>query len=165
METMDINEIENKAIEWQKAEKRWHFHMLTPDCVFNESNKQHAVVLENSSDDQQYVAYTEKRNFSLGKKLVKLLHGSKILDQPKRAAPPKNPNLQKLIDRAKEMNKRGIPWHHHTLFPECIYNDRVGQWNIVMEDKNKGNLLEAAYDTEPKEDMKEIERLFYEQKE
>ncbi|MDD5567171.1 MAG: hypothetical protein PHH01_03160 [Patescibacteria group bacterium] len=154
-----------KAKEWRAAGKIWHFHMLTPDCVFNESNDRHAVILENTEDEQIFVVYTDKRSLTMGKILLKLLHGSKVLDRPKRAAPPKNPELQKLLNRAKEMNRLGIPWHHHNLFPDCQFNDHVGQWNIVMEDKDKGNLLEAAYNTEPKEDIKEIERLFYAQKE
>ncbi len=165
MEEITIKQLEEKAQELQNAEKRWHFHMLTPDCLFNESNDKHALVIEDTTDDQQYVAYSKNREFALGKKLLKLLHGGKVLTKSKKPSTIENPNLQKLIDRAKDINKKGLPWHHHVLFPDCQYNDRVGQWNIVMEDKEKGELLEASYDLEPTNDQNIIEQLFYDQKE
>ncbi|MBU0707840.1 hypothetical protein KKG41_05720 [Patescibacteria group bacterium] len=165
MEEIDLKEVLTKAKEWQTAEKRWHFHMLTPDCLFNDSNDKHSLVLENTSDDESFFVYTDKRQLAIGKKLVQLLHGEKILKQSDKAGPPQHPNIKKMVARAEDMNSKKISWHHHVFFPECRYNDQVGRWNIVMEDKDKGELLEATYDTEPVEDLKEIERLYYEQKE
>ena len=165
MDNIELKEVLNKAKEWQESEKSWHFHLLMPDCLFNESNDEHALVLENNTDEQQYVVYTEKRQMKLGEKLVKMLHGEKVLKGTKKNVKPKNEQLNTLVKRSEEMNKHDIPWHHHVFFPDCKYNDRIGLWNIVMEDKDKGQLLEATYETEPIEDLKIIEKLFFLQKE
>ena len=70
MKEITIEQAEEKAKEWQSQGKKWHFHMLTPDCVFNENKEKHAFVLENRTDDETFVVYSEKRYMDLGQKLV-----------------------------------------------------------------------------------------------
>ncbi len=153
-----------KAKDWKDQGKKWHFHLLSPNCIFNEKNDNDALILENSTDDQSYVLYTKQRQLKLGKTLIRLLHGNDILQNNKKIRQPQTEQFIKIVKRAEQMNKCGTPWHHHVFFPDCKYNDHVGQWNIVMEDSKQGSLLEAVYNLEPEDDLKIIEQLFYKQK-
>ena len=59
IEGVSIKRVVELAEQWQSEGKKWHFHMLTPDCVFNERNDKYAFVLENRSDQDTYVAYSD----------------------------------------------------------------------------------------------------------
>lgn len=161
MKELSIEEIEKKAELLNKEDKQWHFHMLTPNCMFNKKDK-HAFVLENTSDSESFVFYSQERQMKSGKKLLQMLHGKEILG--KKEQETSKEKIQIILKKAEEFNKRKILWHHHMLFPHCIFNKKIGKWNIVLEDKEKNKLLEASYDNEPKEDLNKVELLFYKQK-
>lgn len=164
MNEATIEEIMEKARKLQKQGKRWHFHMLTPDCVFNKRKDKHAFVLECGSDSQSLINYSDKRHMEKGKILVRMLHGSEIVSEkaPERAL---SRNVHIMIEKATELNKRGIRWHHHMLFPDCIFNKNKGEWCIIFEDKETGRVIESVSDCEPTGDLRRIESLFYAQKE
>ncbi|MBW2973928.1 hypothetical protein KY346_06070 [Candidatus Woesearchaeota archaeon] len=164
MQETNFDEVENLAKELQSQGKKWHFHMLTPDCVFNKNKGKHAFVFENVSDNKTYVVYSDERNMELGQKLVKMIHGDKILKKEENAIPSKNEKIKKILEKAKNLNERGIHWHHHMLFPNCIFNEHSGKWNIVFEDQETGEKIEVLYDDEPVDDLREIEVLYYAQK-
>jgi len=52
LEEISIEKVVKLAVQWQSEGKKWHFHMLTPDCIFNERNDKHAFVLENRIDQE-----------------------------------------------------------------------------------------------------------------
>ena len=158
-----IEEVQEKARLWQAQGKKWHFHMLTPDCIFNERNDKQAFVLENSTDSQTYVVYSDRPYVKADQELVKMLHGDKILDRDKGTTNSSNERMQVVLQRAQELNERNIPWHHHMLFPDCIFNEHKGKWNIVFEDKENSEVIEALYDEEPVDDLRSIEVLYFEQ--
>jgi hypothetical protein len=155
----DFGKIEQLANDLHKAGHKWHFHMLTPGCIFNQSKK-HTFILEDTDGKKIYAAYSDKRNMVLGQKLVKIIHGNGVLE--KSDSPVKNPTMKSVIGQAKKLNGKNIPWHHHLLFPDCIFNDHKGMWNIVFEDQ--GKITEVVYEKEPKEDLRQIEILYYAQK-
>jgi hypothetical protein len=101
----------------------------------------------------------------IGKTLVQLLHGNDVI---KTEAEPKllPPSLEviKIIKRAQDSNKAGKFWHHHMLFPDCIYNKNPGQWAIVFEDQVNKEVITSLSADEPKNDLQYIENLFYQQK-
>jgi hypothetical protein len=66
--------------------------------------------------------------------------------------------------RARELNARGIAWHHHMLFPDCALNPNPGSWNLLFEDPETGQQISALYHDEPVQDLREVEALFYAQK-
>lgn len=66
--------------------------------------------------------------------------------------------------KAKQLNKSGKAWHHHMLFPGCMFNKHVGKYVIVFENKKAGEIIESISDDEPKGDLQHIETLFYKQK-
>jgi hypothetical protein len=164
MQKMSIEEIMQKAKEFQEEGKKWHFHMLTPDCMFNERKDKQAFILENETDSQNFVTYSDKRYMEQGQTLVKMLHGNQIL-KDKMLEEKEDKNIKLMVQKAKNLNKRGINWHHHMLFPDCIFNKHKGKWCIVFEDKSTGKLIESVSDNEPKENLRKIEILYYAQKE
>ena len=162
MQEITIDEVMEKAKQWQKEGKKWHFHMLTPDCMFNEKKDKHAFVLENSTDNEVFVVYSDERYMEQGQELVKMIHGDEIMSEGSK--PIEDENIKIILEKAKRFNEQGIHWHHHMLFPDCIFNKHKGKFCIVFEDKEEGRIIEAVSDEEPKENLNKIEVLYYQQK-
>lgn len=159
MKKATASEINKLAKQFNKDNKKWHFHLLTPTCKLNKS-KSHAFILEDSTDKKIYVAYSKKPLMKLGKELVKLLH--KVLSGNAQKQTKMSKDGKKIFQRAKELNKQSKYWHHHMLFPDCIYNDS-GKWMIFFEDQEKGKVIKALSQKEPKADLEQIEKLYYQQ--
>lgn len=65
MELKDIKEIKSEELvkkvrKVAKNKKKWHFHFLTPVCVFNKSKK-FAIVFENEETKENYVCYFNEK--------------------------------------------------------------------------------------------------------
>ena len=73
-EMATLSEAVKKAEEWQMRGKRWHFHMILEGCKFS-SNEIHALVIENTEDKEEVVAYTAEKPLKEDEKLVRLLYG------------------------------------------------------------------------------------------
>jgi len=164
MQEKTIQELENLAKELSSQGKKWHFHILTPTCQLNNTDK-YALIIENSTQGNAYVCYSDKPYMDIGKKLVKLLHGDNVIqeDASKKTEEP-SPQVRRLLDRAKTLKKQGSFWHHHMLFPDCIFNNNKGKWTIIFEDQENNETIESITDEEPKSDLKHIEAEFYNQK-
>ena len=147
-----------KAVELSRAKTKWHFHMLSPNCVFNTAKERHALILESS--DEVYLSYSFE-NTEAGKTLVKLLHGNKILEEKQKEKNLENSAVSEIVKKARELNEKKIPWHHHFLFPECVFNTEKPLWKIIFE--SKGEFLETSFTKDPKDDLGRIELLFYAQ--
>lgn len=165
IEKMDLTlgKAVKKAEEWCAQGKRWHFHMLAIGCKFNATEK-HTLVIENTQDKEEASAYTAEKPIKEGEKLVKLLHGKEIIGKQSAMKKLTNPVMQKIIERTRQLTAEKTAWHHHMLFPECKFNSRPGKWLILLEDPKTGKLIEAAYDEEPTEDLKQLETAYYSQK-
>ncbi len=161
MEETELEEIRRLAHRIQKQGKAWHFHVLTPQCVFNEKNR-YAFILECPDDKKQLVHYSDRAERALGEELAPLIHGVKILQKDgKESAHKPSPEMQKIIDRAQELNDKNIEWHHHVLSPSCMYSTNHQKFTFVFEDPESQNVTTNLTDTEPTDDLKYIERLFY----
>lgn len=161
---MTVDEIKSLAKQFSAGKKKWHFHILTPNCQLNDFHK-YALVLENVTDNQSYVVYSNEPYMGIGKELVTLLHGTDVVkDETEKKASPPSIQVSNLLARAKELSSKGIFWHHHMLFPGCKYNKHGIKWVIVFEDQEKRETIEIVSDTEPKSDLQYIEGLFYSQK-
>lgn len=160
---MTTTQLKQIARQYAEQGKNWHFHILTPKCQLNEVDK-YAIVLENTTDNEFYVVYSEDPQMEIGQELVALLHGKDVIKKAssKDSVSPSE-QVQRLLDRAKQLTTKGVFWHHHTLFPGCKYNKHVGKWVIVFEDQEKGEIIESLTDDEPKSDLQYIEGLFYKQ--
>ena len=125
MQETTIQEIIQKAKDFQKQGKKWHFHMLTPDCTFNQRKDKQAFILENETDSESYVTYSDKRYMEEGKMLVKMIHGDSIVSEEPIES-QEDENINKIVEKAKRLNEQGIHWHHHmagmrvlSVNPEC----------------------------------------------
>ena len=139
--------------------------MLTTACVFNERRDKHAFVLENRTDNQTYVVYSDEPHVAADQELVVMLHGDTILDR-ELGTSSSNEKMQTVLEKAQDLNERNIPWHHHMLFPDCIFNQHQGRWTILFEDERTGEedkTIEILYDEEPVDDLRSIEVLYFEQ--
>lgn len=167
MKKVSIKKIKEEAKKLAQEGKSWHFHILTPECQFNDSDKS-AFILENASDGEVFVYYSDEPQMGVGKELVKLLHGKDVVkDSDKNGEDGEgelSESVKEIIKRAKALNKKGKFWHHHMLFPDCFFNEIKGKWMIVLEDHEEGELLSSVFDNEPKSALKEIEPLFYKQR-
>ncbi|MFC2143628.1 hypothetical protein ACFLQN_04490 [Candidatus Aenigmatarchaeota archaeon] len=163
MEETSIEDIMEKARSFQKQGKKWHFHMLTPDCTFNEKKDKHAFVLENVTDSETYVVYSDTRYMEQGQELVKMIHGDKITESS--STESDDDSISEILEKAKQLNEKEVHWHHHMFFPECEFNKHKGKWCIVFEDNEEGKIIEFLSDSEPTENLKKIEALYYAQKE
>lgn len=170
MQEISIEKIMEKAEIFHKGKRKWHFHMLTPNCMFNKRNK-HAIILENETDSQSFVTYSDKQPTKKARILVKMLHGGSVISgdsgEERRKKDDENTeteNMQTILKKAMLLNEKGVSWHHHVLFPNCMFNKNKGRWCIVFEDTETGKVMEYVSFSEPKENLKKIEALFYAQK-
>jgi len=65
MELSDIKEVKSEELvkkvrDVAKNKNKWHFHFLTPACIFNKSKK-FAIVFENEETKETLVCYFDKR--------------------------------------------------------------------------------------------------------
>jgi len=157
-----IETVRKKAALWHAEGKEWHIHMLSPNCVFNEHSDQHAFVLENRTDQQTYIVYSDEPQIEADHALVILLHGDQILDKEKITMDPTNAQMQVILQRCREFNQRKILWHHHILFPDCIFNQQKGKWTIFFENNENNEVVEVLYNEQPVDDLRQIEILFFE---
>ena len=156
-----IEECRKKAKLWHAQKDSWHFHVLAPQCAFNTRRDNYALVLENRTDIRTYVVFSESEFVKVSQELVKLLHGDRILDKDEAKASRGSEKIQAVLRRARELNQRNLAWHHHMLFPDCVFNKHSGKWNIVFEDKQDESVVEIVYDVEPVDDLRLIEVLYF----
>lgn len=153
-------EIVERARTLSTAGKKWHFHILTPTCTLNTGND-FVLMLENTADELTYEAHSVKKPSEAGKQLVELLHGKDVTKPETTAASyVASQEIATIASRAKDLNGKGIAWHHHAFSPKCRFNDS-GRWMIMFEDPETGKKIRSVTAAEPKDDLKQIEELFY----
>lgn len=157
-----VAQILRGAKELSGQKKGWHFHILTPGCLLN-SHPDYALILEVPSDGQTFVNYSKEKPMEMGKELVKLLHGVDVVQAPPLASAAASDGIKKILEKASQINNRGDFWHHHMLFPDCCFNKNPGKWTLILEVPQTKEILESVTEGEPKEDLKQIETLFYNQ--
>ncbi len=146
-----------KASRWNKRKVTWHFHLLSPGCLFNPT-KQHELFLES-----RFGAFVSKSKSPLGKIARNLVN---LLDvrRTKLVATTHAAVFSKILKRGEQLTAKKIKWHYHLLFPLCTFNNRVTKWVIVFEDTLENKLTEVVYPHYPAADLKKLEKLFYSQK-
>ncbi len=147
-----------KAARLQRSGRDWHFHMLSPGCLFNPT-KEHELFLE--SGRGSFVVKSRKPFTDVPLILGKLLRRGIAT---RFRSSPASGKISKLAARAKHLSAKRIRWHHHLLFPHCLFNKRVGKWVIAFEDPLENKLMEVVYSHFPAKDLQKIEKLFYSQR-
>lgn len=164
MEEASLDVIREKAHDFAGRGKNWHFHILTPDCLFN-LKRRYAFILEDTEDKQYFVHYSNQLESKLGRELAPMLHGAKVFQQAEndnKYTPSQA--VQHMLARAGELSALRTEWHHHMLFPGCRYNKNAPKYTLVFEDPETHTTIENTTNSEPSDDLKLIEKLFYAQK-
>lgn len=154
-----LSDIQSKAKDYHHTQVKWHFHIMSPTCVYNKSDK-FAFFLE--GPEATYVNYSDKAEKELGQELAPLLHGEKVLYSASTdVSYVPSPEVTRIINRAKQLNNDNKDWHHHMLFPNCTFNQHKPRYALILEDPETNDLLSSLSDAEPTNDLKQIEGLFY----
>jgi len=163
MKETSIENLADLAKKLNQEGKKWHFHVFTPDCIFNKRKDKYAFVLENETDRETYTIYSYKRHMGTCEELAKLLYGKAILEKEESPTPP-GKDMKPILEKAAQLNKDDLPWHHHILFPDCVFNKHKGKWVIIIEDSEEGKSMKSVTDHEPRDDVKKLEILYYSHK-
>ena len=147
--------------------ERFHAHVLSADCKLND-RQQYALILEASDRDQIFITYSDEPMMDVGRSLAALVHGSDSLEgsddrNREGGLSPASLSVAKMMRRAKGLMTRGVHWHHHILFPECVFNPHPGDWTIIFEDPDNGETLESVTVDRPDNDIRITETLFFSQ--
>jgi len=148
------------ALDLQKGGQAWHSHVLPPGCMHNPHEDHYALVIEDDTRGQAYIAPSDDFP-QIDKQLVRMLHGDDILatvaitesDQSKITA-------SHLLKKLHKLHQDGQDWHHHMCFPKCIFNPDPGRWSIIVEAENTPYFHES-YEDEPVAILRQIELLFF----
>ena len=161
MQTTTLSEIKTRALEFHKSGQKWHFHILTPSCSLNDKNR-YAFILENTGQNPALVYFSDQAEKGLGQELSPLLHGIKLEGHEEKTLDYQpSVAMRNIINRAKELNLKAVEWHHHVLFPGCMFNKHTPKYTFIFEDSLASGTLESLSDNEPTNDLKQIEPLFY----
>ena len=163
MKELSLEDIRKQALDYQNSGLKWHFHILTPECSLNDTDK-FVFVLESPSKKETYAFYGTEMPSALGKELAPLIHSVEVEKVPSKADTKLSVEAQKIIDQATEMNKQKIAWHHHVLYPGCLFNVNSPKFTLMLEDKITQKTYESISNNEPKEVLRQLEPLFYSQK-
>ncbi len=146
--------------------ERWHNHVLSPDCKLNE-REQCALIVEASDRSEVYVTYSDDPMMDVGRALATMVHGADPLaaadSETTEVVQADSAAVTEMMRRAKDFAARGIHWHHHILFPECVFNPHPGDWTLVFEDPETGETLESVTIDKPEQDIRVTETLFFSQ--
>lgn len=158
MKEVGLEEIRTKALSLHQRGIEWHFHIFSPPCTFN-SRSEYALILE--SADETLVHYSDKAEKEVGQELSPLVHGSKVMDRSSSDAGYQASDvIQAMVERVTQLNTKKIEWHHHLLFANCRFNSHKPRWVLMVEDAEHQPIISIT-DTEPQNDLKQIESHFY----
>lgn len=142
------------------AGKTWHSHVLSPGCRFNPFPGAYAIIVEDSTEGVTYIARSVDFP-EVDKQFVKMLHGDDILDEGKSHAGGAAGAVEsKLLAHVVALDERGVPWHHHMNFPDCVFNPERGRWAISVESGTDG-FSHESYDDEPVDVLREMEVRYF----
>jgi len=151
-----LEKIRERATTAHSNSENWHFHILSPACTFNETER-YAFILE-VGPESALVYYSGKAEKELGAELSPLLHKPESTETKEQVITAEQ---QRVLDTAKRLNEHNAEWHHHVLFPGCMFNEQEKKYCLILEDPETKDKLEIVSDTEPRHVLKQLEPLFY----
>ncbi len=142
--------------------EKWHPHVLSSDCRLND-RPLCGLILEASDRAEVFASYSEEPMMETARSLATLAHGEDAVQEDPDPDSDASPKVAEMMRRAKTLSGRGRHWHHHVLFPECIFNAHPGEWTIVFEDPDTGETLESVTAHHPAQDIQVTETMFFAQ--
>ena len=164
MQEISFEVFRSKAETYSNTDIAWHFHLLSPTCVFNTHAGHFALILENETNGEQFYTLFDNNPLVESKKLAELSYGKGFLEtktQTEADNPASNSEFEALLARAKACIHADIPWHNHDISPNCIFNSLPGKHCIVFEDDESKTPITAVYSHKPMADLVRIEALLY----
>jgi len=79
---------------------------------------------------------------------------SKVIDIGKKVTFPE------WLKIAEELSNKGIKWHEHYLFPNCIFNN-TDKYVAILENEQTGEIFVSIEENPSKEDLKKLEELVF----
>ena len=68
-----------------------------------------------------------------------------------------------IVEKAVQMTKRNIPWHHHYMPPGCHFSkDRMHQ--LILENEETREMWVSKTEEKPLADLEKLEDLFFRKK-
>lgn len=157
-----IEEARQKARELEENQRKWHFHVLFPGCVFNESEEKNALVMEDRTSDVTYVVYSDQSMTTFGNELMRNYFSEIYPDHEDMESGGKYSDHE-ILDQCRRLQQEGTAWHHHMLYPDCIFNDHKGKWNLVFESREAGLYLNETSEEEPLDILQQLEFAYFQQ--
>lgn len=159
---LTVEEARKKAKELQHSGHNWHFHVLFPGCVFNENDQVFSLVMEDRMADVTYVVYSEEGLTWFGNEMMSN-YFSQIYPDPEEMESRPKIEGNEILDQCRKLQHEGVAWHHHMLYPDCIFNQHKGKWNLVFESVEAGLNLNQTSEEEPLEILQELEFAYFKQ--
>ena len=72
----------------------------------------------------------------------------------------KETNLEEIIKTAKSYCEEKIPWRHHFLTLNCIFN-KSNKFQIILENESSGESFVAMFAYKPTKELELFENLFF----
>ena len=69
-----------------------------------------------------------------------------------------NVDYPKLLNKARELTKKKIGWHHHYLSPDCELSTS-SQHLIILE--SEGKKWQSEFEEKPLDKLEELENIFF----
>lgn len=156
MEEISKFELTHKVEGILKSGSKWHFHILTPRCMFN-GRAQYAFVLENTSENKVYIHYSIEPLKDLEKELQTKLSdiSSEVLVETMSLIDSE----KALLDHANKLNKEGKDWHYHQLSPGCTFNEEGDKWKFIFEGEDANDIHEFTYKKKPLLLIQSVEKI------
>jgi hypothetical protein len=169
MKPISFDTLVDKAKEFKQAGLNWHFHMISPACIFSRLKDQYEIIIEIESTGEEFSSCFSEKPISETRQMAELAYGPGFLNNEKNPGEAiaadgkvyKNEAFQQIMDRARACSSSDATWHNHHLFAQCIFNPQRGKHCIVFEDETSGDALYAYYDHDPVKDLSELEALFF----
>ncbi len=145
----------------------WHFHMITPACIFSQVKDIFEIVVEIEATGETISSHFQEKPLDQTHQMAELAYGVGYLEKTspgkstEAAGADDNESFITMLRRAEACCKAATPWHNHHLHPQCRFNPRKGRHCIVFEDESRGEPLYAYYKENPVGDLAQLERLLF----
>jgi len=72
----------------------------------------------------------------------------------------KKVSFPKWLKIAEELTKKGVKWHEHYLFPNCIFN-KTKKYIAILENEETGDIFISESKKHKPKDLEKLEKLVF----
>ncbi len=72
---IEFDKLLEKAAKFHGDNIKWHFHILTPTCSFNDNGETFSIILENDETGEKWTSLFASKPLREGEKLERLFYG------------------------------------------------------------------------------------------